>query len=179
MIKTRDEYMVNYLPNGIHGAELGVFEGEFSAILNSSNKFSQLYLVDIFEGDMFSGNKHGENGKHIDLNTSYTKLLHTYENNNNVTVVKNTSVNFLNSLPDDSLSFVYIDADHSYDGVKQDLALSRFKVHANGIIAGHDYNQERFSGVYNAVNEFIKEFNLKAVFTVEDKLASYFITNSK
>ena len=179
MVKTREEYMINHLPNDLCGAELGVFEGEFSKILKSTNKFSKLYLVDIFEGPMYSGDKNGENGKNIDLDISYQRLLYTYKNDASVNIIKDTTSNFLTSLDDNSLSFVYIDADHSYEGVTQDLNLSRIKVCPDGIISGHDYNQNSFEGVFRAVNEFIQKFNLHAIFTEEDKLASFFIINKK
>jgi len=179
MSNTREEYIFNQLSSNNIGAELGVFEGEFSDILNKSQKFSKLYLVDIFEGDMYSGDKNGENGKVINLMHSYNNLLKKYQTDKGVEIIKNTSVNFLNSLDNDSLSFVYIDADHSYEGAKQDLNLSRLKVHKNGIISGHDYNQYRFEGVFRAVNEFVQKFNLTVSFTKEDKLASFFIINDK
>jgi hypothetical protein len=179
MLKTREDYIIHHLPQNTDGAELGVFEGEFSRILKNSNKFQRLYLVDIFEGTMYSGDKNGNNGKTIDLNVPYQQLLEQYKNCSVVSVIKNTSSNFLNSLKDDSLDFVYIDADHSYTAVVNDLEISRSKVRKNGIISGHDYNKIHFAGVFNAVNEFINKYDLEAVFTEEDNLASYFIVNKK
>jgi len=179
MLKTREEYIINHLNENTIGAELGVFEGDFSEILKNSNKFKKLYLVDIFEGQMYSGDKNGNHGKTIDLNVPYQKLLDRYKECSIVNVVKDTSSNFLNSLKDDTLDFVYIDADHSYNAVINDLEISRSKVKNKGIIAGHDYNSFQFAGVFNAVNEFISKYNLEAIFTEEDKLASYFIVNKK
>jgi hypothetical protein len=179
MLKTREEYVLDHLPDNIIGAELGVFEGDFSQILFDSGKFEKLFLVDIFHGLMFSGDKNGRNGKTIDLNNAYDKLIHRYHNDQSVEIIKNTTEVFLNSLFDNSLSFVYIDADHSYDAVVRDLRLSRFKVCDGGIIAGHDYNINQFPGVYAAVNEFVTEHRLLVTFTTDDELASYFISNTK
>jgi hypothetical protein len=80
-------------------------------------------------------------------------------------------------LTDDYFDFVYIDADHTFQAVSKDLHLSRFKVKKDGIIAGHDYNREYFPGVVDAVDNFVKTFDLEIEFTTEDKLASYFIKN--
>jgi hypothetical protein len=179
MFNTREQYIENILAYDSVGAELGVFEGEFSHILKSSSKFKKLYLVDIFEGSMVSGDKNGENEKTIDLNPSYMHLLDLYKDDTVVEVVKNTSHNFLTNLPDDYLSFVYIDADHSHTAVKEDLELSLRKVKNGGIIAGHDYSSERFYGVVLAVNEFIEKYKLDIQLTSDDKLASYFIVNNK
>lgn len=179
MLKTREDYIQHHLPENIVGAELGVFEGNFSKILKNSNKFERLYLVDIFEGSMYSGDKNGNNGKTINLNESYRKLIELYKNCPMIDVIKNTSFNFLNSLKENSLDFVYIDVDHSYNAVKKDLDISRLKIKNCGIIGGHDYNKIQFSGVFNAVNEFVNKYNLEIIFTEEDKLASYFIINKK
>lgn len=40
---------------------------------------------------------------------------------------------------DRSLDFVYIDADHSYEGCKRDILAWAPKVKPGGILAGHDY----------------------------------------
>lgn len=56
-------------------------------------------------------------------------------------------------VPDGSQDFVFIDADHSYDAVKQDIAAWLPKVKAGGWIGGHDFHPRKFPGVVNAVRE--------------------------
>lgn len=58
---------------------------------------------------------------------------------------------------DASLDGVFIDADHSYEAVKKDIANWMPKVRKGGILAGHDYIQT-FEGVIRAVNESISDF---------------------
>ena len=41
--------------------------------------------------------------------------------------------------PDQSLDFVFLDADHDYESVKADIAAWLPKVKPGGILAGHDY----------------------------------------
>ncbi len=53
------------------------------------------------------------------------------------------------------LDFVYIDAEHSYDAVKQDLETWFPKVREGGIVSGHDYNHPNFPGVGRAIREFM------------------------
>ncbi len=48
------------------------------------------------------------------------------------------------------LDMVYIDGDHAYKAVKQDILLWKGKIKKGGIIAGHDYN---LKGVRQAVTE--------------------------
>jgi len=45
----------------------------------------------------------------------------------------------LQSLPDESYDFVYLDGDHSYEGVKAEIPLYWEKVKRGGVLAGHDY----------------------------------------
>jgi hypothetical protein len=58
---------------------------------------------------------------------------------------------------DELLDFVYIDGNHSYEYVKQDIANYYPLVKQGGIVGGHDYNPYRTIGVYQAVNEFVQQ----------------------
>lgn len=59
---------------------------------------------------------------------------------------------------DHSLDFVYLDADHSEEGVWQDLCTWAIKVREGGLIAGHDYGHCDFPGVKRAVDRFFDRF---------------------
>jgi predicted O-methyltransferase YrrM len=77
-----------------------------------------------------------------------------------------TSEQAAHAMPDNTLDFCYIDADHSYDGVKKDLNIWLPKVKSGGIICGHDYVKD--GNLYNkadgsliglfGVQRAIKEF---------------------
>lgn len=54
----------------------------------------------------------------------------------------------------DEMDFVYLDADHSFDGVCDDLRHWFPKVREGGIICGHDYGHPSFPGVQRAVDAF-------------------------
>ena len=54
-------------------------------------------------------------------------------------------------VPDGSLDFVFIDADHSYEAVADDISCWRPKVRVGGWLGGHDYNRH-FPGVIKAVD---------------------------
>jgi hypothetical protein len=97
-----------------------------------------------------------------------------------------------NMFQDESLDFVYIDANHAYDFVKQDIELWYPKVKKGGYLWGHDYidldwyndpnfaengkdkhiwsNNQVYHGVFGvnpAVDEFCSEFNYTPVITEE------------
>ena len=53
---------------------------------------------------------------------------------------------------DGTFDFVFIDADHGYEAVADDIACWRPKVKAGGWLGGHDYHAQKFPGVVRAVN---------------------------
>jgi len=53
---------------------------------------------------------------------------------------------------DNSLSLVFIDADHTYEGCKKDIELWWPKLKKGGVMLGHDYGPH-FEGVVRAVDE--------------------------
>lgn len=174
-MKTRED-LIKKLPANIICAEIGVFEGEFSRLIHSTIRPSRLYLVDLFQGPMISGDKNGENTKTILLDHAYKKLLARYSSSPEVSLFRGRSELFLSLLPDAHLDFIYIDGDHRYEGCRSDLLLARNKVKRGGIIAGHDYC-DQFPGVMRAVDEFSREHNLQLELTSEDRCASYRLVN--
>ncbi len=59
---------------------------------------------------------------------------------------------------------VFIDAEHSYEGVKQDIQLWSPLLRSGGILCGHDYHGEygaRYPGVKEAVDELLGEDNIE------------------
>ena len=57
-------------------------------------------------------------------------------------------------IPDESLDFVFIDGDHSYEAVKTDIYQWDPKVKSGGFLTGHDWDWE---SVRMAVNELLDD----------------------
>lgn len=79
---------------------------------------------------------------------------------NQVAVLKGDSVVALQSLPDDSVDILYVDADHSYGAVKQELDIASRIVRDDGWIILNDYTMRdnvtgEVYGVVQAANEFM------------------------
>ena len=54
---------------------------------------------------------------------------------------------------DASCDLVFIDGDHRYESVREDIRAWRPKVRPGGLLAGHDYTLQNFPGVVRAVEE--------------------------
>jgi hypothetical protein len=159
-------------PNSI-GCELGVFEGEFSSILWNSNKFSKLYLVDIFAGKAYNFGK-----KYKDASVLENIVRSKFIDNDDIIINKIDSVSFLQSIPDKYFDFIYIDTTHSYETTKLELEESLRCVKPNGYICGHDYTNKYFPGVVHAVNEFCTKYGfIISVTQQEEQYPSFIIKN--
>ncbi len=143
-------------------AELGVFIGDFSKAIYEYCDPIQLDLVDIFPNFACSGDKDGNNIVHRNL-SSIPSELSNYFNDNKVRIYKMTTSEYLTSRSE-KIDCVYIDADHSYHSVKNDLLLSYDVVSKNGLICGHDYCKIKYPGVVQAVSEFCQEKKLNIEF---------------
>lgn len=127
----------NKNPKG-RGVEVGTFQGEFSKdILNSWD--GTLFMVDVWRPlsneEYLDSSNHGyfENGVYGDA----MKNINGLEDRG--IMVRASSEVASSMFEDNSLDFVYIDANHAYDYVVQDINLWYPKVKIGGYLCGHDY----------------------------------------
>lgn len=92
---------------------------------------------------------------------------------------KETSLEASKTISRCFLDWVYIDARHDYESVKQDLELWYPKVRRGGVFSGHDYLDgtivNDIFGVKSAVDEFCKKKKLKFEVTTEEYPSWYLI----
>jgi hypothetical protein len=164
-------------------AEIGVFKGQFALELLKKNP-KHLYLIDCWtKGPMVSGDQDGNNVEQVpDCEQLYNNLKTRLKFYPNVSLHRQFSTDFLPLLKDNTLDVVYIDGDHSYEGVKKDLEFSYSKIKKYGWIMGHDYemNYAKTKHTYNfgtkqAVDEFCAKHNLKIYAKGLDGCVSYAI----
>lgn len=176
-INQREQIVDLLSPNSI-GCELGVFEGSFSEILANSNKFSKLYLVDLFDKTNIasSGDKSGNNVKiYLHTDAMLKVVKDKFASNENVEIYTADSVIFLNSMPDNYFDFIYIDTVHDYNHTKLELEASYRVIKSGGFICGHDYHEIEYPKLVLAVNEFCDKYKLSFNLTNEDRLESFII----
>ena len=70
-----------------------------------------------------------------------------------VRVIEGSTHDAADQVEDASLDFVFIDAGHGYEAVRDDIARWEPKVREGGALMGHDYDPQRHPGVVAAVQE--------------------------
>jgi hypothetical protein len=182
----RESMIDDILPEGAVLAEIGVFKGDFADKLLSCNP-SQFHLIDCWaKGPVMSGNADGNNVERIaDGEKLFDLVSNRFKFNETVIIHRDMSFNVLGKFDDNSLDAIYVDGDHSYEGVKRDLTLAVKKVKKYGLIMGHDYemNMTKAKTAYNfgvkrAVDEFCEKFNLKVYAKAMDGCVSFAIVNT-
>lgn len=146
----------------LYGAEIGVDRGILSNYLLTELPDLELLMVDVW--DTFSKDSdYAKSGDLVTLRTQQQResdLVETLRATEHALVRRHImpvwSEEAAHNTLDGSLDFVFIDADHSYSGVSNDLQLWAPKVRQGGLLCGHDYmnhpNQQW--GVTQAVDEY-------------------------
>lgn len=136
-------------------AEIGVNKGETSKLFRNLFPDAQLYLIDPWQLStdyLFSATPISRKRKHYEK--AHSLVRDEFKDDPHVTILRMSSLEALSHTPD-QFDLVFIDANHEYDHVKQDILSWLPKVRPGGILAGHDYDPEipMFSGVKQAVDE--------------------------
>ena len=85
-----------------------------------------------------------------------TWLANRSLHDNRIEFHKTSSADLAPLLEDDLFDFIFVDGDHSREGVYRDLSLYYPKVRSGGIIAGHDWESQGWFGVQEGVLDFMK-----------------------
>lgn len=146
-------------------AEIGVNRGKFSARLLARWRGAHLLSIDPWTS--------APPGEYVDLaNVAQSEQDARYEAvranlgryGDRSSVWRMTSAEAADRVPPHSLDFVYIDARHDYDSVREDLVLWHRRVRPYGVLAGHDYLDGELAqgifGVKRAVDEFCQQHGL-------------------
>jgi ubiquinone/menaquinone biosynthesis C-methylase UbiE len=121
----------------------------------NSNKNIKFDCVDTWEGSVEHQN--------YDI-ISEKKLFDVFSENiepvsHIINPIRMKSLEAVNLYDDESLDFVFIDASHEYEDVKNDILAWLPKVKEGGFIGGHDYSSS-WDGVVRAVDEIFNNSEL-------------------
>jgi hypothetical protein len=140
------------------GAEIGVERGIFSEkILLSAQELKKIYLIDPWTA--YRGYTDHTRQEKLDRFYEETKSRLIPYHPDRYEIIRKFSMDALEDFSDESLDFVYIDANHSYEHAVRDITEWAKKVKVGGIIAGHDYIARPIRGesyqVIRAVNDYL------------------------
>lgn len=150
------------------GAEIGVRKGMFSKWLALKVKGLKLYCVDPY----VSYEEYWEYRDQKELD-SICEQAHQRLRKLNCEFVKKFSMDAVKDFEDNSLDFVYIDANHAFEYVVNDIAEWSKKVRPGGVVSGHDYSDYMFE-VKVAVDSWMKAKKINPWFLTNDKHTSWF-----
>jgi len=161
------------------GVEIGVAKGEFSVVLLENSRLSILYSVDPWR-------EYSED-QYDDLNNVAQQINeHRYRSvveyfkkyGQRSQILRKTSREASRTIDDNSLDFVYIDANHSYKACKEDIELWWPKLKSGGLFAGHDYLDGHLPdgdfGVKSAVDEFVAKNHLR-LYVIHQEWPSWYV----
>lgn len=115
------------------GAEIGVYKGEFSEEFAKAGL--KLFAIDPWKE--YKGYGVTRNQDKLDSQYEQTKkVLAPYPNS---TIIRKTSMEAVEDFEDESLDFVYIDGNHEFRYIAEDLHEWTKKVKKGGIVSGDDF----------------------------------------
>jgi hypothetical protein len=159
------------------GVEIGTDQGIYAEILLKSNPRLHLTCIDPWKS--YSDYKDIQSQKELDKNYETTKQrLKKYD----MEIIRTTSMEAVKGFKDESLDFIYIDGNHEFNYVVEDLENWQKKVKKGGIISGHDYklkgNKYGYQDVTDAVTRFFVDYPVNNLYlTVGMHQSTYFFFN--
>jgi predicted O-methyltransferase YrrM len=187
-LKSREEFPILIKQMGYKKlCEVGVNKGYFFFILALSDP-DHLVGVDVW--DKYDEEAYSHHPDHYhkiyphDENKILRKLAQSWaeETYLKADIIVNFSVEAAKQFEDDYFDFVYIDANHTYEGVIADLEAWYPKVRKGGMVAGHDYMNYSWDGgktmmcCKDGINYFLKKYGREKDFilTMEKRHKSFY-----
>ncbi len=145
--------MVKHFDSNSKFVEVGCWKGRSASFLaveiNNSNKEIKLDCIDTWKGSL--NEDYHQNDDSVKEDKLYELFLKNIEPVKHIiNPIRTTSVEGSKLYEDNSLDFVFIDACHTYDCVKEDIEHWLPKVKPNGFLCGHDFH-------YNEVQQAVLE----------------------
>ena len=141
----------------ISGVEVGVDTGSHALQMLGYLNLKKLSLIDPWE----RYTDHGVDGfPGRDWNQVYESVKRRMSEHENVEIIREVSVKASKLIEDSTLDFVYIDANHEYEHVLEDLRAWYPKLKGDGVLCGDDFGAPSSVGLIRGVTEFAYEHQL-------------------
>lgn len=162
----QDEVLYHLLKNRPHiiGCEVGVYTGLTTQyLLKKLPNIEKYYAVDpwkiyeMYNGNMYRKPGHKKYKTMKEAKKQFDNVVKPFLNK--MVIYHMTSIEAVKLVDDNSLDWVFIDANHEYEYIKENLTLWSKKVKIDGLVSGHDYGN-KWKGIKRAVNEFVPKEHL-------------------
>lgn len=152
--------MVEKYPSGSHFVEIGSWQGRSACCMAveiiNSNKDIKFDCIDTWKGSQ----EHKADPRVVFDQLYSIFLLNTKPVSHILNPIRMRSCDASKLYEDDSIDFIFVDGDHSYEGVLSDLENWFPKLKLGGTIVGHDYGNENHPGLKKAADEFSYKYNI-------------------
>ena len=132
------------------GIQIGSYRGQSAELFLKSGAFKTFYCIDPWQ----QGYDPEDKADAPEIILAEQDFDRRFKDNEIVKKIKMKSSDAVNMFKNNSIDFIYIDGNHLYEAVKEDLKNYYSKIKYNGIVSGHDFVHGY--GVQKAVLEFFK-----------------------
>lgn len=194
---------LSLLPKGRRWAEIGVFAGDNAARLLKVCEPSELHLIDPWHFDLdfdwfnppewsplfgdarrlvrqLSTWARVPGGRHVNqlFEALHQIVTQRFAKDSRVIIHRARSREAAQTFPDGYFDFVYVDGDHRYQAVLDDLTLYDGKLTESGIFLGDDFcehgaEENAEYGVIAAVNKFLKRTGPRTVILNNERFSFF------
>ena len=161
------------------GVEIGVQRGLFSEHMLTYWNGDRLTGIDPWKAFSFSGEHEPKDfvpqQTHDEFYKESQHRLAQFGQRSHL--IRNTSRAASEQFEESSLDFVFIDAQHHFDAVLEDLTIWFPKLRPGGVLAGHDWRLDYgppLFGVEKAVREFSKNHAIQNIHVTSDQWTWFF-----
>lgn len=149
------------------GAEIGVDHADFSKMICENNSQLQLFGIDPW----LKYKEYREYKDQAEMDGIYAQAISkmgSYIKDKRYVVVRKKSEEAVLDFEDNSLDFVYIDANHEGEYPLRDIEMWTKKVKVGGMVAGHDYVRVKILNftIKDALEKYTKENNINPWFVL-------------
>ena len=193
----RREDLPPHFPKNAVGAEIGVAQGDYSALLLEAAQPRELHLIDpwshleqgsdLLEGSDLLAQIEDARASGADFapppenragDEEFAAVVARFEHDQRVRLHRQYSYKAAAGFSDGMFDFVYLDGNHHYEFVLRDLEDFAAKLSPGGLLFGHDFFEDAFAreehyGVVDAVNSFLKRSDFRFLLLTSEPFSTF------
>ena len=152
--------------------EIGSWQGRSTIFLATAVKESgngDFYAIDHFKGNKGKEDSYAVNGNLDNLKDNFNQNIANFGLSNIVNLLDMINTEAAKYLEEKTIRFLFIDGDHTKNGVKKDIDLFFPRLKKGSIVVFDDYF-EGFPGLIEAIDELFEEYSFDRIFYHEHTL---------